>query len=929
MLGLPFAFAAPAVLAALIGLGVLYFLLRVTPPRPREQRFPPLRLMLGLADPNSTPARTPWPLLALRLLIAGAVVIAMAGPIWNAVAVIGGNKGPLLILLDDGWPAAPAWRQRTALASEAARAASAAGRLVALLAVSDAGAAVTPLDLDGFEHALSARSPTPYAPARSAALAPVQAFLAAYPKADVLWIADGLELGGAGAFASDLKAAAAGHEVEVALDSSTPVAISGVDSDAGALSATLTRADASARGDGAVRALDSAGRVVGEAPYHFGADATAKAAFELPVELRNEISRLVVADQATAGGVWLLDERWRRRRVAILSDASSDVAEPLLSPVYYIKRALQPFAEVREARPGARDPIGEALEEKPSVLVLADMSLAPGEARDRVEKFVEGGGVLVRFAGTRLAAGDDDLTPTALRRGGRTLGGALSWETPKHIAEFEPSSPFLGLAAPQEITVSRQVLAEPEPGLETKTWARLADGTPLVTAAARGKGLVVLFHVTADTTWSNLPISGLFVEMLRRTVALSGSAPREASASHASTVRLSPYRTLDGRGALGSPPPTAQPIAETFAGPGEALHPPGFYGPPDGLLAVNALANGQRLARADLADLPLRPQGLEVTPPRALKPILLLFALVGFLLDGLATLWLPRSPLARRRARAGAALLALGALIFAGPGLDRARAQNTAPGARDEEAALETHLAYVVSGDSDVDETSRLGLQKLSLILDQRTSAAIAEPVALDPARDELAFYPLIYWPIVAGRPQPSSAAVARLTAYMRNGGTVVFDTRDALDQRPDGPPTPEQLWLRKLLAGVDVPELEPTPHDHVVTKTFYLLDRFVGRTDVGQTWIEALPPLDPNDHAQRPARAGDSVSPIIIASNDLAAAWAVDERGAPLHPLIPGGARQREMALRGGVNLVMYALTGNYKADQVHAKDLLERLAH
>ena len=107
------------------------------------------------------------------------------------------------------------------------------------------------------------------------------------------------------------------------------------------------------------------------------------------------------------------------------------------------------------------------------------------------------------------------------------------------------------------------------------------------------------------------------------------------------------------------------------------------------------------------------------------------------------------------------------------------------------------------------------------------------------------------------------------------------------------------------------------------------LLDRFVGRTDVGATWIEALPPPDPNDHAQRPARAGDSVSPIIIASNDLAAAWAVDDRGAPLHPLIPGGPRQREMALRGGVNLVMYALTGNYKADQVHAKDLLERLAH
>ena len=214
-------------------------------------------------------------------------------------------------------------------------------------------------------------------------------------------------------------------------------------------------------------------------------------------------------------------------------------------------------------------------------------------------------------------------------------------------------------------------------------------------------------------------------------------------------------------------------------------------------------------------------------------------------------------------------------------------------------------------------------------MLGERTSAQIAEPIAVDPARDDLSFYPLLYWPIVAGRPQPPSAAVERIASFMKDGGTIVFDTRDALNQSPDGRPTPEGLWLRTLLAGVDVPELEPVPRDHVVTKTFYLIDRFVGRTEDGQTWIEALPPPDPNDRTPRPARAGDSVSPIVVTSNDLAAAWASDAEGRPLYPLIPGGPRQREMALRGGVNLVMYTLTGNYKADQVHAKDLLERLSH
>ena len=141
------------------------------------------------------------------------------------------------------------------------------------------------------------------------------------------------------------------------------------------------------------------------------------------------------------------------------------------------------------------------------------------------------------------------------------------------------------------MTVTRQVLAEPEPGLAAKTWARLADGTPLVTAERRGKGLIVLFHVTADTTWSNLPISGLFVEMLRRIVAEAEAAPTAAPGSAAKTAAtLPPYRTLDGFGVLGAPPANAQPIPESFAGTGEATHPPGFYGAAESLVAVNAMA---------------------------------------------------------------------------------------------------------------------------------------------------------------------------------------------------------------------------------------------------------------------------------------------------------------------------------------------------
>ncbi len=925
MLGLPLAFAAPAVLVALAGLGALYYLLRVTPPAPRRVPFPPLRLLMGLAAKDTEPARTPWPILALRLAVAALIVVAMAQPLWRSLAAITGS-GPLLVLFDDGWPAARTFEKRVEYAREQMLAAARAGRPVAIKPFSEGGRDIVPLNAGEIEGRLRSLAPAPFAPSRDAAATAIERYLATAPGADVLWIADGVELGGAKDFAARMARLA--RPVDVVADGIGVRAVASADNEAGSLKARLIRSDAAAPASGVVRALDAQGREIGRAPFDFAANPTVDVRFDLPVELRNEVQRLMIDGDRSAGAIWLLDDSARRRRVAIASGATADTAQPLIAPSYYIRRALGPYADVSEWRDSAGDPIVSLLAEKPSVLALADMSVAPGPERDAIGRFLDDGGVLVRFAGARLAAGDDDLTPTALRRGGRTLGGALSWETPKHVAPFEKGSPFFGLVVPDEVTVSRQVLAEPEEGLVEKTWARLADGTPLVTAARRGKGLIVLFHVTAETTWSNLPLSGLFVDMLRRVVAEAGSpvADADAKAARESGASRPPWRTLNGFGALGVPPAEAQPIGDGFAGVGDAVHPPGLYGVPESLSAVNALAAGQSIARADYGPLKVRLGALDAAPPVDLRAWLLPIALIGLMIDALVSLWIAGAS-GLRRGGGAIAVIALAAALGAASAPRPTLAADAPVSARDMDSALSARLAYVVTGDATVDEASRLGLSALTRVLSNRTSAELAEPIGLDPARDELAFYPLLYWPIVARQAQPSPEARSRLAAYMKNGGTVLFDTRDALIASPGGPPTPEALWLRALLDGVDVPALEPAPRDHVLTKTFYLLDRIVGRTAVGQTWVEALPTPDPNDRVQRPVRAGDSVSPIIIVSDDLAGGWATDDEGRPLYPLIPGGARQRELAIRSGVNIVMYALTGNYKADQVHAKDIIERL--
>ncbi|WP_298965614.1 DUF4159 domain-containing protein [uncultured Methylobacterium sp.] len=939
MLGLPLSFAAPLALVALLALPALWWLLRVTPPQPKRIDFPPLRILADLLPERETPARTPPWLLILRLLAAACLILAVSGPIWNpAASGVGDGRTPLLLIVDNGATAAHDWRARARVAADEVEAAARSGRPVAVLATAALPAGLEAGGPGAALDRLRAVQPQPHLADRDAHLPAIAAFLERNPGSAVAWIGDGIAGAGEDRFPAGLAEAVSrsGAALTVLRAERPPaLALAGPEGAGGRLGVRVLRAVPNGRDTGLVRALDAKGLPLAEAAYAFAPDATeAEVGFDLPVEIRNGIARIEVAAEHSAAAVVLADERGRRRRVGLVFGGTSDQAQPLLSPVYYLSRALSPFADVQEPRGGrgVAEAINQMLDAQVSVLMLADVGALDPAAQERVAAFVQKGGMLVRFAGPRLAAGSDDLVPVRLRRGGRVLGGTLSWDSPRTLAPFAAESPFAGLKPPADIGVRRQILAEPDGELARRTWAALQDGTPIVTAAKRGEGLVVLFHVTADTNWSNLPLSGLFVDMLRRTLALAGTSPAGAPAGGGPPPVLAPRLALDGTGAFVAPPATARAVPATYTDRAIAEHPPGFYGPVDGGLAVNALRPDDRLRPLDVSALAgARFAGLEQAGMRDLRGGFFLAALALLALDTLASLWLGGFlGLALARLRRPAAALVLAGLALAAAMPEAARAQAPpAPAANKPngiESALVTRLAYVVTGDAAVDDTSRAGLTGLTQMLASRTALEPGEPAGIDPAKDELAFYPLIYWPVVAGRPQPGEAAIRRIDAFMRNGGTVIFDTRDAMTARPGGPPTPEALALQRMLATLEVPELEPVPRDHVLTKAFYLVDTFPGRYANGQTWVEALPPA--GDGAERrPARAGDGVSPIIITGNDLASAWAVGRRGEALFPLVGGDPRQREMAFRGGVNMMMYALTGNYKADQVHVPALLERL--
>ncbi|MBS7536562.1 DUF4159 domain-containing protein [Ancylobacter sonchi] len=972
MLGLPLAFTTPLLLAALAALPLLWFLLRLVPPRPRRIAFAPTRLLLDIPPKEETPARTPWWLTVLRLLLAALVIFAAAGPIWNPPVAGPSSSGPVVLLIDSGWSAASTWEARRVSAEGIVADADLAGRGIVLIPTGDPPLEPRLMTPSEARERLRTLEPQPFLPDRAAALASLRKALDAASGAGqspgIVYLSDGVRLDGTDGFATELAAIAGQHPLATLADGvEEPLALAAADNAAGALTVKVLRADRQTLSRaGTVRALDMRGLTLGEAPFSFepGARET-EARFDMPVEIRNEVARLDIAGVESAGAVQLLDKRWRRRTVGLVSGVTADQRQPLLSPSYYLTRALGPFADIRTAD-GAATPeaIERFIDQKLPVIVLSDVGTIPPEVHQRLQRWIEGGGVLIRFAGPRLANGSDDLVPVTLRRGGRVLGGSLSWEQPQSLGGFNPDGPFRDVPVPNDVTVGRQVLAEPDGLLATRTWATLTDGTPLVTGEKRGAGMVVLFHVTADTSWSNLPISGAFVDMLRRVVALGGSSAAEAAGDGTAvgTVETTgetvpPSRLLDGFGAFRPVTPTARAIPVGFNGRASAEHPPGFYGPPEGLVAVNALLPADRLAPLDLSALgrvePYRdaaPRDLRAPLLLALLALLLVDAMIVFLLAGGLSRLAPRRTSTAAGLLLALALAGLLGLLAGAPAhaqtapapqaqaQPQARPQAQAPAARPDtpmtpaetdfavKATSATRLAYVVTGDAETDEVSASGLKALTDFLGERTALEAGEPMGVDLSRDELSFFPLLYWPVLPNAQRPSPETLARVDAFMKQGGTIVFDTRDAETTIPGvGGATPTNPALRQILDGLDIPELEPVPRDHVLTKAFYLLRDFPGRFTGGTTWVEALPPAEEGE--ERPARAGDGVSPVVITSNDLAGAWATAPDGGPLLPLSEGGARQRELAFRSGANLVMYVLTGNYKADQVHVPALLERL--
>ncbi|MCX7565734.1 DUF4159 domain-containing protein [Sulfitobacter sp. F26169L] len=911
-------FTTPWLLLALAALPILWLLLRAVPPAPVKRRFPGVALLLGLKDDETVSDRTPWWLLLLRMLAVAAIIIGLAGPVMNPETEQADGNGPLLFVLDGSWAGATRWpQQQEAIEAQLTRA-SRLGRTVGFLTLTQPEPPVFQ-SADAWRNRLAGIKPAPWQPS-PAMLDSAREALGDAGNFDTLWFSDTLEYEGRDDLLDALQQRGSVEAYQTALN---VMAIRPATYEDGAVQLRIVRATAGPERSVTIQAQgrDPAGngRILTTANATFEEGATeGQTAIVLPSELRARITRFDIVGQRSAGASTLSDDGLRRREVALISARENREGLELLSPLHYIEQALAPTADLIN---GA---LGDVLPANPDVIVLADVAtLSEAEAAPLTE-WIEGGGMLVRFAGPRIAASDisrideDPLMPVRLRAGGRSVGGAMSWGEPKALSPFTNGSPFFGLIIPDDVTVSAQVVAQPDPTLAERVIASLSDGTPLVTRKTVGQGQIVLFHVTATAEWSTLPLSGLFVEMLER-LAVSSSAASATTAALEGTTWI-PRRLMDGFGTLVDAGKLAgvdgPQLVEAPTGPAV---PPGLYTSGDRTLARNVLTAETELGLAEWpSDVPVR--GFSVAPEQPVAGWFLSLSILLLLADVVVSLSLS----GRLLSRSNTAGIAIGALLMITPPADAQTAEEEFALA----ATAELVLGHVITGDAEVDEIALAGLTGLSDTLFFRTSVEPSNPLSVNLETDELAFFPILYWPVTPAQPTPSSEAYAKLNTYLRSGGMILFDTRDA-NTASFGASSPNGRKLQELAAPLDIPALEPIPSDHVITRTFYLLQDFPGRHAGRDVWVEAADPNAKQIEGMPFRDLNDGVTPVVIGGNDWAAAWAVNSGGGPMLPVGRGysGERQREIAYRFGINLVMHVLTGNYKSDQVHVPALLDRL--
>lgn len=902
-------FLYPLVLTALLVLPALWYILRVTPPAPKHITLPTTRFLQGLIPDEQEPNKTPWWILLMRLLALACIIIAFAKPVSIPSEQIVSNKNiPIRIAIDNGWASAPHWntiqRQADDIISEAIR----QNRTVYLWALASEETSIGPITAENAKSSLNKLTPKPWETNYKTLS---QKHKPHNDNLETIWLGHGIKSSYLERFAElmnndgsltylqpeDIKISfllrndpeSSPKNPSIIIESPVPDTHKSMPLRLGVY------------GDNN-KLLDQ--KEITFTPDKFN---QMRVFLELPNILSTQISSIRLSNFPSAGTVLLKNTNESLKTIGIVGSKGNEEDSPLINAEFYLHRALETSGTIHI------DILENLLDiQELSVLILPDITGIGTNTLDKLDNWVKNGGTLIRFAGPNMTQANIQefpLTPVPLRKGGRMLDGSMTWDQTSTLESFPENSPFYGLQITEELPIKRQLLAEPTADLDSKIWALLSDGSPLVTGSKHGQGVLSFFHVTATPQWSDLPLTGMYIQMLKKLAQLSSSQLNQ-------TVKKGRYDAvsiLNGLGQVTKPSSNLKPIE------GKVLitdkpskdHPPGIYHMNGNYFSYNLGDHTTKLIKIKdnffPSDAKFRTYGNSFE--KDYTAYFLIIATLLFIAD-----WVVMYIMIMNTSffRITSKLIPILLLTLLATPINPSEAN-------DKEYARNTYLAYIVTGDRQTDQVSKAGLETLANMLTRRTSVEPEGVVAINLETDNIGFYPFLYWPITTQQPPLSSIASQKLQAYMDHGGTIFIDTRDQHYAPNDADSllfTPSQhiKKMRSLTASLTLPALTPIDKDHVLSRSFYLLKSYPGRHTGGTLWVEKE---KNNGH--------DGVSRVIVGSHDWASAWAYNQGNISVQ--LKGGHKQYDMATRVGVNIALYCLTGNYKADQIHLPHILERL--
>jgi len=888
----PLIFLYPWLLTALSLIPILWFILRALPPRAKKVKFSAFFLLKDISTNIKTPAHTPWWILLLRALMLFFFIIAFAEPIAQPSENIPGNsKGNVLFIIDNGWAAASNWQLRKDKINSYIARLKRENRNVIIIPTSASRKSgkvnsYGPMTADNAKKWISELEPNPWFSSYNKVLKEIQKDLREKSINYTIFFSDGLK---APKELLDIT-----QDLIIDNNVNNPYILKYNGDKRSRLNFSIELLNQlNAAKDTALIAYADNGSIVdsleitipsGVKNYNFS--------WNIVPQIKEKIFKFSLKQKNMASTIFLVNSLWRKHPVGIIASSEKKDNKDFLSDVYYLRRALEKNSKV------TINNFKELSKNKISALILPDSTSLTEDDKKSLMDWVKAGGFLIRFAGSNLAANvETNLLPVKLRYGQRAMSGSMTWEKPLHLAEISKKSPLYGLKIPSNIIVRQQVISNPSLELFKKTWLKLEDGTPLITGSTIGNGTIILVHTTAGPNWSNFCYSGFYVEALERMISLSNGIN-----NYEAHNLLPPLMLLDGFGNFYSLSENDNIVdsinSEEDFNPSVHM-PPGIYGDRYESKIFNLGEALQKMKPLKNIPFSLNVETYKESGEFNLKVFFLKTAFILLFFELAATL----------RIRGIISLVILLFTLF-NPNISQAKNKTATS------LVTTINLAYIKTGDNNIDRTSYNGLKGLGEVISSRTSVKISDIVGINVNLNDLSFYPFIYWPMVSGQNNLSLSATLNVKNYLDHGGIILFDTRDMQFGNKGNASALGVRKLRSLTKNLSIPELIKIPKDNILRRSFYLLDNFPGRFAGGDLWVEKEP--DPNY---------DSVTSIIIGSNDWASAWSRNIRDLSSYRIEPNGEIQREMAYRFGVNLLMMSLTGNYKSDQIHISKILERI--